>query len=68
MGWLAQRYEGAVHILPTHDLDCEPHVLHWKCWCDPDAEQDDESDPVFHHTDRFEREIDTSWVKTKIHN
>ena len=63
MGWLMQLYEGTAHILPTHDADCERHVLHMNCWCDPDAEWGDEMMPIFTHTDKFEREIDTTWAQ-----
>lgn len=52
MGWIAQKYEGEVHVVPDHDPELG-HVLAAECECQPI--RDPEGDPMWVHRDVADR-------------
>lgn len=52
MGWIAQGYEGAAHVVPDHEPeDVDPHVLSPACWCGPV----EKTPGVWTHADELDR-------------
>lgn len=53
MGWIAQAYEGTVHIVPDDEpAGTERHVLAADCWCQPVK---DPEVAMWSHRDECER-------------